>query len=102
MENQLILENLKRLDERGKAIVLRCPIIPGYNDRPEHLKGIGRLADTLIHVRHIEIEPYHDLGVHKYAALGKTAAAIESMSHERAEAIVHAVQQGTRVPVQTA
>ena len=67
--NEKILENLKELDEIGKKIILRCPIIPGYNDRAEHFAGIGILASELQNLIEIQIEPYHNFGVEKYKKL---------------------------------
>lgn len=31
--NDMILDNLKALSDNGHKIILRCPIIPGFNDR---------------------------------------------------------------------
>ena len=69
--NELILKNLYMLDSLGSKIVLRCPIIPGYNDRTEHLKAIGALAEELEHVLKVDVEPYHPLGKSKSEGLGK-------------------------------
>lgn len=69
--NSLIIENLKYLDANGKKIVLRCPIIPNFNAREEHFKGIGELANSLKNATEIVVEPYHDFGVSKYARLGR-------------------------------
>ena len=56
---------------KNKKIILRCPIIPNYNDRAEHFKGIGELSQSLKNVAEVVVEPYHDLGEQKYARLGK-------------------------------
>ena len=69
--NSMIFDNLRRLDEAGKEIVLRCPIIPGMNDRDEHLYSIAGLAESLSHILEINVEPYHPLGVSKCAKLGR-------------------------------
>ena len=69
--NELILKNLYKLNDMGKQIILRCPIIPNYNDRQEHFKKIGELASELKNITHVEIEPYHDLGISKCNAIGK-------------------------------
>lgn len=69
--NELIRENMKMLDECGGRIVLRCPIIPGYNDREEHLIGIAELANSLKNAVRIEISPYHPLGESKSEAIGE-------------------------------
>jgi glycyl-radical enzyme activating protein len=68
---ETILDNLRRLDERGAAVVLRCPIIPGYNARDEHFRAIAALANRLGHVREINLMPYHPLGDSKRDRLGK-------------------------------
>ncbi len=68
--NERILDNLRFLNEKGASVVLRCPIIPGYNDREEHLLSIGALAEELDCVTHVEVEPYHPLGSSKSVALG--------------------------------
>jgi len=69
--NERILTNLHSLSEAGAHIILRCPIIPGYNDRRDHLEAIGELAQKLNGVLQIEVEPYHPLGASKSADIGK-------------------------------
>jgi len=73
-DNVQILKNLELLNTLGKQIVLRCPIIPGLNDRPDHFQGIGALAEGLAHITEVVIEPYHAYGVSKYASLGRAYA----------------------------
>ncbi len=70
VDNSLILQNLKNLSDIGAKIILRCPIIPTYNDRKEHLEQIGVLAETLKGVEQIEIMPYHPMGKTKSQLLG--------------------------------
>ena len=69
--NDEILENLRRLDALGANIVLRCPIIPGYNDRAEHFCKIAALAEELSSVLRVDIMPYHPLGISKSESLGR-------------------------------
>ena len=45
INNDVILENLSILNDMRKSIILRRPIIPGYNDRKEHFEGICNVAD---------------------------------------------------------
>lgn len=68
-----VLDNLALLNEGGARVVLRCPVIPGFNDDAEHLRELGCLAEQTAGVECVEILPYHDIGVHKYARLGRTA-----------------------------
>ena len=72
--NELIIENLKKLDSLGAQIELRCPVIPGINDREQHFERLGALADSLRNAEQLVIEPYHPLGVSKSEAIGKPAA----------------------------
>ncbi len=71
--NERILENLKMLDDIGSKVILRCPVIPGVNDTPEHFRAIGEAAESLSCVIGVEVSPYHELGISKGAALGKNA-----------------------------
>lgn len=71
VSNERILENLRKLSAAGAEIVLRCPIIPGLNDRKEHLSGIAALAEELSGVTRVDVEPYHPLGQGKSEALGR-------------------------------
>jgi glycyl-radical enzyme activating protein len=66
-----ILDNLYALDQAGANIILRCPIIPGLNDREEHFYGIAAIAEKLNNVSKIIILEYHPLGEEKLKHLGK-------------------------------
>ena len=70
-DNILILDNLNLLNVLGKKVILRCPIIPGFNDRDDHFLGISKTANCFECIEHIEIEPSHSLGAEKYEALGR-------------------------------
>ena len=71
VENELILENLCRLNEAGAVIFLRCPLVPGVNDSPEHLAAIAGWAERLSGVEEVTLEPYHPLGMEKAERLGR-------------------------------
>jgi len=68
--NDRILANLRHLHGTGADIILRLPIIPGVNDRPEHFKGIAALARDLPGLKGVEIMPYHQLGENKVGRFG--------------------------------
>ena len=63
--NDRILANLRHLHGTGADIILRLPIIPGVNDRPDHFEGIAALARDLPGLKGVEIMPYHQLGENK-------------------------------------
>jgi pyruvate formate lyase activating enzyme len=57
--------------EAGAAIRLRCPIVPGLNDRPDHFDGIAAFAASLPGIQGIEVMPYHPLGASKARSIGR-------------------------------
>ena len=70
VSQELILQNLYMLDALGAYIILRCPMIPGYNITDEHVAGIIAVADKLRHLKEIHLEPYHNIGISKRIGLG--------------------------------
>lgn len=68
-----IIENLERADASGAKTILRCPIVPGLNDRPEHFRSIGLLAERLKNATGINVIPYHPLGMSKSERFGTDA-----------------------------
>jgi pyruvate formate lyase activating enzyme len=70
--NRLILGNLRRLCEHFPElpIVVRTPIIPGFNDSPEDVRAIAGLVNDLPGSRRHELLPYHGFGGPKYRQLG--------------------------------
>lgn len=68
--NGKIKENIGKLCENGAVIILRCPIIPGYNDRFDHYDGICGLAHTYRNIKEIHLEPYNRLGEGKCEIFG--------------------------------
>ena len=64
-----IINNLHYLDELGIETILRAPIIPGWNDREEHLSALRNIRDSLLHCRGLQIMPYHSMGAYKYEKL---------------------------------
>lgn len=101
VDNKIILSNLRMLSEIGAAIVLRCPIIPGYNDRDEHFLNISRLADELRSVIAIDVEPYHPLGESKAESLGKDypLAGLGFPDEKTVKGWIERIASGTSKPV---
>lgn len=95
--NELILANLRRLDGIGVQTILRCPMIPGLNDRREHLLAVASLASELKNVLQVEIEPYHPLGLSKAEAIGKAAGHADSTTppKEWAEGLAAVIREST-------
>jgi pyruvate formate lyase activating enzyme len=70
VSNIQILENLKRLADQKKEIIVRIPVIPGVNDDPADIRASGEFVSSLGNVREIHLLPYHTTGVEKYRRLG--------------------------------
>ena len=69
-DNEPVLENLKKLHEEGRNVLIRCPIVQGENDTPEHFKRIAELTREFPGFAGAELLPYHRLGVSKIARYG--------------------------------
>ena len=69
-DNELILNNLRLLDEWGEQIIIRCPVIPNHNDRDGHFRQIAYIASSLKNVREINVLPYHPFGGGKSVQVG--------------------------------
>lgn len=77
VSNDLIVRNLIALSQEkplrpANNIILRVPVIPGINDDDESIRQIGAFAATLPHLDAIDLLPYHQMGLDKYARLGRT------------------------------
>ena len=72
VENERILENLRKLLSIGAPIWIRIPIIPTVNASVEEMQKIKAFLDTHGRPEKIELLPYHAMGEGKCIALGKT------------------------------
>lgn len=70
-DNQLILENLKKLVALTDNVIIRIPIIPSINDDEKSLKEMIEFIASLGRIKAIELLPYHTLGKDKYGRLGR-------------------------------
>ena len=80
--NELILSNLSRLLSHGSRVIVRTPVIVGVNDSEEEIRAIKAIAKG---AEGHELLPYHAMGEHKYAALGKEARHFEAPQKEKME-----------------
>jgi pyruvate formate lyase activating enzyme len=75
VRNELILNNLKKLADRGSSIQIRMPVIPGYNDSEKNLQETASMCRSLgTSVKLVQLLPYHMLGIAKYERIGKRYA----------------------------
>jgi pyruvate formate lyase activating enzyme len=90
VSNELILSNLRKLDDLGIPIEIRMPMIPGLNDSEENLAAVTQFMSTMKNVQRIKLLPYHRLGEGKYERLNMnyTLKDIESPDKARMEELV--------------
>ena len=65
--NRIILENIKHIDSLGKAIEVRIPYVPNYNDN--QMNQISEFIRKLKNVTKIRVLSYHNYAGSKYEAL---------------------------------
>lgn len=68
-DNKVILDNLKRLGEIHKNIIIRIPLITELNDSEENIANTVKIAKEN-NIKEIHLLPYHSLGKEKYKQLG--------------------------------
>ena len=93
--NERILENAKNLSESGVELIIRTPVIPGFNDTAEEIRAIAKFASSLKGVKEHHLLPYHRLGQDKYAGLDRNYAlkGIEPPSAERMEYLLSVAEE---------
>jgi pyruvate formate lyase activating enzyme len=91
VSNAPILRNLQALSQRGHAIRLRVPVIPGINADDESVRQIGAFAAALPHLNGVDLLPYHRIGIDKYIRTNRVYKLSEtrSPSDEQMAEIVH-------------
>lgn len=73
VDNTLILENLAYLVQAKKEVLVRIPVIPGFNDSLEDAKGLSNVLHS-IGIEQCQILPFHQFGENKYDLLQKEYA----------------------------
>jgi glycyl-radical enzyme activating protein len=74
VSNEIILYNLKKLDDMSKSIIIRIPVIPELTVDGTNIKKIAVFLKQLKSVERVDLLPYHTYGVIKYEQLGKKYA----------------------------
>ncbi len=73
VSNQRILNNLEYVAHLDKELMVRIPVIPGFNDGLEDAKEFAKLFKKL-GVKQCQLLPFHQFGENKYALLKKDYA----------------------------
>jgi pyruvate formate lyase activating enzyme len=93
--NRRILENARRLGEQDTPLIVRTPVIPGVNDRPEWIEPIAAFAAQLPNLLYYELLPFHPMAGGKYQSLGidYEAKGLESPKKKQMQALAQAALQ---------
>ena len=67
--NNLILDNIRRLSKTGNEIIIRVPVIPGFNDDEANIEATGKFTASLPGVGRIDILPFNPGGKEKQGRL---------------------------------
>jgi pyruvate formate lyase activating enzyme len=68
VSNSGILDNYRFLLESGKDIMLRIPVIPGFNDNADNMERLKQfiLTTKTRYLKKIHLLPFHKIGSSKY------------------------------------
>lgn len=83
VSNQIILKNLIELDQLGKKIIVRIPIVPEITDTNENLFAIRGFISYLSNVIEVDLLPYHRAGEGKYIKYERENKMGDTLSPER-------------------
>lgn len=79
---QPILSNLACALSQGKAVCVRIPVIPGFNDSDACQTAFADLLASM-EVQSVQLLPFHQLGEAKHAMLGRAYSfgGVPSLDH---------------------
>jgi len=102
VSNELILENARRVSKMS-SMIIRSPVVPGYNDSDESILATARFAAELgENLKRLELLPYHKFGTQIYARIGRDykLTDVEPPSDDRLKRLKEIVEScGVRVQV---
>lgn len=73
VSNQWTIKNLEKVSKEHKNVLIRVPLIPGFNDSKEDAEGFAELFKEKIGGKHTQVEflIYHEYGKDKWEQCGK-------------------------------
>lgn len=66
-----VLSNFKQLEAIGAKVIVRIPVIQGFNDTEHEMHSILDFTAGLKNVTEVNFLPYHSFGTGKYTQLGR-------------------------------
>ena len=71
VSNKYTLEFATYLAQRNQAIYLRYVVLPSYTDSEKDVHALGKFIAPMKNIEKVELLPYHELGKHKWIAMGE-------------------------------
>ena len=71
VDNTLILGNIRHLAQKGTKLLLRVPLIPGFTDDEENIRGIAQFVASLDRGIPVELLNFNPMCREKYESLRK-------------------------------
>lgn len=71
VSNKYTLDFAKYLAENNQPVYLRYVVLPGYTDCVKDVHALGKFIEPMKNIEKIEMLPYHELGKHKWTAMGE-------------------------------
>ena len=69
--NEQILDNIRKMSENNVRLLIRTPLIPGFNDDKQTLQDIAVFMRSLPSRPQLQLLPFHNICSSKYDALGR-------------------------------
>ena len=93
--NHIILENARHIADSGVKLIIRVPVIPGFNQTEEEIRKIAEFVYSLGTVHELHLLPYHRLGQDKYEGLGRSydLKGIEPLAEENMQNLLQVVRE---------
>ena len=73
--NSLIIDNAVRIAQTSTPLIIRVPLVPGFNSTAQNLEATGAFASEL-GAAGVHLLPLHHLGKDKYSRLGREYEAL--------------------------
>jgi len=95
VSNKYTLEFAEYLAAHDQPVYLRYVVLPGYTDADKDVHELGKFIEPMKNIEKIELLPYHELGKHKWTAMGEIYPldGIHPPSHDTMENVKNILSQ---------
>ena len=88
VSNAIIIDNLKYIIDNNYDVLVRIPIIPGFNSELDDIKKFIVLCKEL-KIKNIELLPFHQMGKNKYELLNMKYKMEQYPSYYKEDLVEH-------------